>query len=187
MFASDRSPQLETQRLILRLPRRQDFDGYAELFEDADAVKFIGGASPRAATWRRFLQMPGAWAVQGFAMFSVIDKASGEWLGQAGPWQPEGWNGTEVGWSFRRAAWRRGYATEAATAAIDWAFANLGWSEVIHNIAPGNTASIAVAERLGSRYLRSDRMPAPFDAEEVGVWGQTREQWHARRAGESGT
>ena len=175
------NPRIETTRLILRLPQREDFDGYAELFADAGAVKFIGGASSRAGAWRRFLQMPGAWAMQGFAMFSVIDKSTGEWLGQAGPWQPEGWNGTEVGWSFRRAAWGQGYATEAATAAIDWAFANLGWSEVIHNIALGNSASIALAERLGSIYRGMERMPAPFDAEEVGVWAQTREQWLQRR------
>ncbi|MEO6064292.1 MAG: GNAT family N-acetyltransferase [Lysobacterales bacterium] len=181
------SPRIETARLILRLPQREDFEGYAELFADADAVQFIGGPSPRAAAWRRFLQMPGAWAVQGFAMFSVIDKTSGEWLGQAGPWQPEGWNGTEVGWSFRRSAWGKGYATEAAIATIDWAFANLGWTEVIHNIAPGNTASIALAERLGSRYRCATRMPAPFDTDEVGVWAQTREQWSARRASEINT
>lgn len=177
----EHNPRIETARLILRLPQRDDFDGYAELFADADAVKFIGGGLPRAAAWRRFLQMPGAWSVQGFAMFSVVDKSTGEWLGQAGPWQPEGWNGTEVGWALRRAAWGRGYVTEAATAAIDGAFTNLGWSEVIHNMPRDNTASIALAERLGSICRGTDRLPAPFDGEEVGVWAQTREQWLPRR------
>ena len=45
-----------------------------------------------------------------------------------GPWSPEGWPGTEVGWSFLREAGGKGYATEAATAAIDWAFDALGWA-----------------------------------------------------------
>ena len=67
--------------------------------------------------------------MQGYAMFSVVEKASGLWIGQAGPWQPEGWPGTEVGWAFHRSSWGKGYATEAATAAIDWSFANLGWRE----------------------------------------------------------
>ena len=79
----------------------------------------------------------------------LVDKASGRWLGRAGPWQPEGWPGTEVGWSFLRSAWGKGYAREAAIAAIDWSFDHLGWTEVIHSIAPANTASQALAARLG--------------------------------------
>ena len=89
--------------------------------------------------------MAGAWAMQGFAMFSIIEKSSGRWIGRLGPWVPEGWPGTEVGWGLLRDAWGKGYATEGATAAIDWAFAHLGWSEVIHTIGPENVASQAVA------------------------------------------
>jgi RimJ/RimL family protein N-acetyltransferase len=175
-------PVLETARLILRLPCRDDFEGYAQMLGDEEAARYIGGTSPRGAAWRRFLQMPGAWMVQGFAMFSVIDKQTGTWLGQAGPWQPEGWPGTEVGWAFRRDAWGKGYAREAAAAAIDWAFDNLGWSEVIHCIDPANRRSRALAERLGSRVLRTAHMPAPYDDEEIEVWGQSRGQWFAQRA-----
>lgn len=166
---------------MLRLPQASDFEGYCELYGDEEAARHIGGALTRAAAWRKFLQMPGAWAIQGYAMFSVVDKATGEWLGQLGPWQPQGWPGTEVGWSFRRAAWGRGYATEAAEVAIDWAFETLGWDEVIHCIDPENTASSRVAERLGSRKLRTSKMPPPFeDHPPVDIWGQSRAQWHAR-------
>ena len=54
-------PRIETARLILCLPRIEDFDGYAELHADEEAARHIGGALPRAAAWRKFLQMPGAW------------------------------------------------------------------------------------------------------------------------------
>ncbi len=172
---------IETQRLLLRVPEIGDFERYAELFGDPEAARHIGGAVQRAAAWRRFLQMPGAWHVQGFAMFSVLDKRTGEWLGQAGPWQPEGWNGTEVGWSFRRACWGRGYATEASRAAIDWAFEALGWDEVIHNIDPDNEASIRLAERLGSSFRGAGRLPEPFADAPVGVWAQTRAVWQSRK------
>lgn len=175
-------PILATSRLILRLPVASDFEGYAELFGDAEAARYLGGAAPRGTAWRRFLQMPGAWMLQGFAMFSVIDRQTGEWLGQAGPWQPDGWPGTEVGWAFRRSAWGHGYAREAATAAIDWAFSELGWTDVIHCIDPGNRRSRALAERLGSHRLRSAHLPAPHDAEVIDVWGQTRAHWLARNA-----
>jgi RimJ/RimL family protein N-acetyltransferase len=173
-------PVIETQRLLLRPPQAVDFDRYAGLLADEHACRFIGGSASRAAAWRKFLQMPGAWAVQGFAMFSVIEKASGLWLGQTGPWRPEGWPGNEVGWSFHPDAWGRGYATEAASAAIDWAFAELGWDEVIHCIAPDNTPSQRVAQRLGSRNLGAVQLPEPFDRSSIEAWGQSRAQWQAR-------
>ena len=175
-------PTLETERLILRLPRREDFDSYAEMIGDEETARFIGGHMPRPAAWRKFLQMPGAWAVQGFAMFSLIEKSSGEWIGQAGPWMPEGWPGTEVGWSLRKEFTGKGYALEAATAAIDWAFDTLGWTEVIHSIQPPNAASIALAERLGSSYRGPGRLPPPFGDVEIGIWGQGRDLWMAKRS-----
>jgi RimJ/RimL family protein N-acetyltransferase len=174
-------PTLETERLILRPPQLSDFDGFATMMADEETCRFIGGHMPRAVAWRKFLQMPGAWAVQGFAMFSLIDKASGEYVGQAGPWCPEGWPGTEVGWSLRREFAGKGYAHEAAIAAIDWAFANLGWTEVIHSIQPENVASIRLAQRLGSGYRGPGRLPEPYESVQIGLWGQTREEWQARR------
>lgn len=174
--------QIETARLILRPPQAQDFDGFAELAADEEACRYIGGHMPRAAAWRKFLQMPGAWAIQGFGMFAAIDKATGEWLGQAGPWKPEGWPGTEVGWSFRRSAWGRGYALEAATATIDWAFDHLHWDEVIHSIHPDNRASQVLAQRLGSSNRGEGRLPAPFEDSPIEIWGQTRAQWRRRQA-----
>ena len=174
-------PRLETDRLVLRLPERGDFEAFAELNADEEAMRFIGGTMLRAAAWRKFLVMPGAWAIQGFAMFSVIEKASGQWLGQLGPWQPEGWPGTEVGWAFKRSAWGRGFATEAGETAISWAFDSLGWHEVIHSIGPGNTASQALARRLGSSNRGPGKLPAPLENEPIEIWAQTREQWQARR------
>ncbi|WP_147652460.1 GNAT family N-acetyltransferase [Vulcaniibacterium gelatinicum] len=172
--------QLETERLILRLPRIEDFDRYAELFAH-EGSHHIGGPLTRGDAWRRFLQMPGAWMLQGFAMFSVVEKASGLWVGQAGPWYPDGWPGTEVGYAFHPDAWGKGYATEACAAAMDWAFEVLGWIEVIHSIAPDNLASQAVARRLGSRLRGPGRLPAPLDSHPIEIWGQTREEWRARR------
>ena len=173
---------IETDRLLLRLPQAADFDGFAEMMGDEDAARFIGGCMSRAAAWRKFLQMPGAWMTQGFGMFAVVERASGRWLGQLGPWQPEGWPGTEVGWAFRRSSWGSGFATEAGIAAIDWAFEQLGWQQVIHCIDPGNLASQNVARRLGSGPLGPTRLPEPYQDHPVEMWGQSREAWQRRRA-----
>ena len=174
--------ELRTDRLILRLPQIGDFDRYAELLGDPEAARHIGGHLSRAAAWRRFLQVPGAWALQGFAMFAVEERESGRWLGQIGPWKPDGWPGNEIGWTFHPDAWGRGYATEAGIAAIEWAFAHLGWDRIIHSIHPDNTASQRLAERLGSRNLGPGKLPAPYEDSPTDFWGQTRADWSARRS-----
>ena len=173
--------RIETPRLILRAIAREDFDAWAAFMADEESARFIGGAQPRAAAWRGFLTMAGAWTIQGFGMFSVIEKASGRWIGRIGPWMPEGWPGTEVGWGLAREATGKGYASEAATAAIEWAFANLGWTEVIHCIDPANLPSQALARRLGSRNLRPGKLPPPFEKATIDIWGQSREEWLTRR------
>lgn len=173
-------PRIETERLLLRLPVAEDFDAYAANMADAEAARFIGGVQPRAVAWRGFLGLAGAWAVQGFSMFSVIEKASGRWIGRLGPWMPEGWPGTEVGWGLVREAWGKGYAYEGSVAAIDWAFAHLGWDEVIHSIHPDNAASQTLARRLGSTCRGPARLPEPYQDSPNETWGQTREQWLAR-------
>jgi RimJ/RimL family protein N-acetyltransferase len=171
---------LDTPRLLLRLPRAEDLDAWAAMMEDEEAARFIGGVMPRAVSWRALMTMIGAWHAQGYAMFSVIEKSTGRWVGRVGPWQPDGWPGTEVGWAITRECWGRGYATEAAIATTTWAFDHLGWSNVIHCIDPANIASQMVARKLGSRNLGPGKLPAPFQAAPVDLWGQSAEEWRAR-------
>ena len=172
--------QLETARLTLRPPRLDEFEAWATFIGDPDNARFLRGPQVRQTAWRSFMTGAGAWLLQGFAMFSVLEKSSGRWVGQVSPWMPDSWPGTEVGWMIVRDCQGMGYATEAATAAIDWAFATLGWQEVIHVIDPANWASQAVARKLDSVNRGSGRLPPPFDALVVDIWGQSRAQWHAR-------
>lgn len=171
---------LETDRLILRPPTAADFDAWTAFGADAEAMRHLGGAMSRAMVWRSLCIIAGAWAIDGFSMFSVIEKATGRWVGRLGPWRPADWPGNEVGWALVRPLWGKGYALEGATAAIDWAFDTLGWTEVIHCIAPENTRSQALARRLGASYQRDDRLPPPFNVP-TQVWGQSRDAWQSQR------
>jgi RimJ/RimL family protein N-acetyltransferase len=173
---------LETERLILRPTELTDFDAYADYMADEQSARYIGGVQARSEAWRGFCQLAGAWYLQGYSMFSVISKADGRWIGRVGPWKPEGWPGTEVGWGIVRTCCNEGYATEAAIAAINWAFASLGWDDVIHVIRPENEASVAVARKLGSRNRGPGQLPPPYQDSIVEIWGQTRKEWEARRA-----
>ncbi len=176
---SSSEPQLATARLLLRPIRRTDFDAWAALMADAQTTQFLGGTQPRAVAWRGFMSLAGAWYLDGFAMFSVIEKASGRWIGRVGPWWPDGWPGSEIGWAISRDCWGHGYATEAAIATIDWAFTALGWTEIIHSISPDNVMSQAVAGKLGSKNRGPGRLPPPYEHAVVDIWGQSRVEWFA--------
>jgi RimJ/RimL family protein N-acetyltransferase len=174
-------PTLETERLVLRPPLQEDLDGWAALMGDEQSARFIGGVMPRSAAWRSMAAMAGSWLLKGFGMFSVVERDTGRWIGRVGPWHPEGWPGTEVGWALVRSAWGKGYAHESAQAAIGWTFANLGWSEVIHIIAPENLPSQRLAQRLGAANVGPTRMPPPYEDIEVDLWRQSREEWQGRK------
>jgi len=179
-------PVLETERLILRPPHSEDFDPWVQFHADADVMQFLGGVQGPELTWRSVCAMTGAWTIEGFSMFSIIEKETGSWIGRLGPWRPHGWPGTEVGWGLARSAWGKGYAVEGATAAMDYAVDQLGWTEIIHTILPENAASIRLAKRLGSRLLRTAPAPPPFEPMEWEVYGQSADDWRARRQSRTG-
>jgi len=178
-------PTLTTARLILRPPKHEDFDGFAEMAAEEETMRFIGGVAPRDAAWRTMSTLTGAWSLLGYSMFSVLRRDTGEWIGRLGPWRPGGkegnWPGDEVGWGLKASAMGQGFAAEGATAAIDWAFDHLGWDHVIHCIDKQNAPSIALAQRLGSKREREDvQLAPPFETAIVDIYGQSKADWKAR-------
>lgn len=179
-------PLLVTERLILRPPTRDDFDAWADFHADPETMRFLGGVQPRSVAWRGLCAMTGAWQISGFAMFSLIERSTGRWVGRVGPWRPDGWPGDEVGWGVAREFAGKGYAHEAAVASIDYAIEILGWTDVIHTIDPANTASIALAKRLGATNRGPTRLPEPYEDAPVDAWGQSADEWRARKSGLAG-
>ena len=174
-------PLLVTERLILRPPAAEDFEAAVAFHADPETMRYLGGPKERSEAWRIWCGMAGSWHIEGFGMFSMIERASGRWIGRTGPWRPADWPVSEVGWAVCSEFAGKGLAQEAAIASIDYAFDQLGWDAVHHVIAPENAPSIRLAERLGSRREGPTRMPAPFHERKVDSYGQTREEWKARR------
>ncbi|MHA6721665.1 GNAT family N-acetyltransferase [Sphingomonas sp. RS2018] len=174
-------PVLFTPRLMLRPLSGDNLDAYAAFAADPDQMRFLGGPMSRAAAWRDLSLRAGAWLTRGFSMFSVIERDTGAWVGRIGPWQPEGWPGTEVGWGVASAFAGRGYAYEAACAAMDYAVDVLGWTHIIHTIAPDNLPSIRLAQRLGSTNGGPVTLPDPLSAYRVDAWGQSADAWRVAR------
>ncbi len=175
------SLQIETERLILRPPNADDFDAWARFQSDAATMTYIGGVKSRAESWRDLCAMVGAWHVRGYAMFSLILKGSGAWIGRIGPWYPDGWPAREVGWAVAPEYAGKGYALEAAVASMDYAVDTLGWDDICHTIDPDNLASIKLARRLGSTNRGPTQLPEPYIVARVDDWGQSREQWQENR------
>jgi RimJ/RimL family protein N-acetyltransferase len=149
-------PTLETDRLLLRPLEEGDLDAYAAIMADPEVVRYLSGeTSSREDAWRNMATFLGHGVLRGWTNNAVVVRATGEFVGRCGLWQPENWPGLEVGWTLARSAWGHGYATEAAVAWRDWAFANIpSLDQLISVIHRDNARSIAVAARIGHRYLR---------------------------------
>jgi RimJ/RimL family protein N-acetyltransferase len=91
----------------------------------------------------------GHWDLRGYGVWAVEDAATGELIGRAGLLHPEGWPDAELNWIIKPSMRGRGLATEAARAALDFAFDQLGFDRVISLIRPENPASGQVAVKLG--------------------------------------
>jgi RimJ/RimL family protein N-acetyltransferase len=146
--------QLETPRLILRQWRADDFEAYAAICSDEDVMRYLmsgGKTLSRSDAWRSMAFMVGHWQLLGYGHFAVEEKLSGRFIGRIGFLNPEGWPGFEIGWTLSKEFWGKGYATEGARGALEYAFDELDQEHVISLIHPDNHASIRVAERLGEK------------------------------------
>ncbi|HEV2764908.1 MAG TPA: GNAT family N-acetyltransferase [Pyrinomonadaceae bacterium] len=167
---------LETERLVLRQWREEDFETYARICADPEVMRFLGGKPfNRLEAWRHMAFLVGHWHLRGYGHWVVEEKQSGRLLGRVGFLNPEGWPGFELGWTLGRESWGKGYATEGARRALEYAFTEMGREHVISLIAPENRASIRVAERLGEKPEgRTELM-----GREVLIYGISREAWRA--------
>jgi len=142
-------PRLETARLVLRGFRTDDFETFAT-FSASERAKGTGGPIDRALAWRAFCGMTGHWVHRGYGFFVIEDKATGQAIGTAGPWFPEGWPEREIGWTiWNPDAEGKGFAHEAALATRAFAYDTLGWDTAISLILDENHRSGALAKRMG--------------------------------------
>jgi RimJ/RimL family protein N-acetyltransferase len=163
-----RFPRLETERLILRAPVREDAEPLAPMYADPEVMRYLGEGRTltRDETERSVNRMIEGWKADGYGLFTVVRREDGIVIGRVGliVWNPETWQTTranaegpkelEVGYTIGRPYWGNGYATEAAAAARDYALVQLGARRLIAMIIHGNDASENVARKLGFEYER---------------------------------
>lgn len=164
------TPVLSTERLTLRAPQATDFEAFAP-FVMSDRARFIGGGGDKTLgqAWRILAVITGHWHLRGWGTFVIVDKATGDPLGAAGPWMPGDWPEPELGWTIWTAeAEGKGYAHEAVVALRRHAYADLGWKTAVSYIDERNDRSLALARRLGC--TRDDGAARPNPDEPLQVW-----------------
>jgi RimJ/RimL family protein N-acetyltransferase len=173
-LAHPNGPVIETERLKLRQWCGADVEPNTAMLADPGTARYITvdgkPVTTALAGWRNAAVMAGHWALHGAGMFVVEEKATGKFVGRVGPWFPPSWPGFEVGWGISSEFRGKGYALEAARASIDWAFATFELDQIIHCIDQENTASQAVARRLGAEKQR-----------EIDLFGHLADVWVTHR------
>jgi RimJ/RimL family protein N-acetyltransferase len=149
-------PVVTTPRLVMRGHEVEDFAALAAMWADGPVARHVGGRpATREEAWARLLRHVGHWSLLGFGYWVVEERVGGAFLGEVGfgdfkrDIEPSFGDALEAGWILGPSARGRGYATEAAWAALGWAQENLGRRRTVCMIAPENGPSLRLAARCG--------------------------------------
>ena len=147
----------------------------AQINSDPEVTRHLNRAAGAGAPGAFVERAEEHWERHGFGWFAVESREAalaGACIGFVGvtypTFIPELSERPELGWRLARRAWGRGYATEAATAARDHAFAALGLAELIAVIHPANARSQRVAAKVGMRV--EGRVQNPWLGQKVELW-----------------
>ena len=144
---------LTTERLILRPWRDEDLDPLFAINGDPESMRYFAATMTRAESDAWAARMRAHFAEHGWGFWVVAEAATGEFAGVVGlmtiPWQADFTPAIEIGWRIGPRFRRRGYAEEAARAALGFGFDSLGLESIVAFTVPGNAASWKLMEKLG--------------------------------------
>lgn len=166
-------PTLDTGRLTLRAPVRADFDAYAAMLADPRTA-FMGGPYTRRGAWDLFCNMIANWHLSGFGGW-LIDAGDGQVVGEISIWYPAHYPEPELGWTLTQEAEGKGYAHDAARAALNWYWSQSNAESIVSYIHPKNARSEALARRLGATPDPAAPLPIGDTAAETSVFRHMRE------------
>lgn len=148
-------PTLETERLLLRPWKQADAEPMVAIGADEELMRHVGGVLSGTMAWRRMAAYAGGWQLQGYGVFALEAKATSQFVGYCGIYDPTGWPEREINWGLVRGAHGQGYITEAARRVRAFAYDDLGFATIASCIFLDNAPSIAVSKRLGATHHRT--------------------------------
>ena len=168
-------PRIETDRLLLREAMPEDLDEWAIItFADPDVIRYMPkrDMTPRERAERAMGVFNENWSKYSYGGWLVVDKTTGQILGECNLDTEVG--EVELGYSFAKKYWGKGYATEASRAAVRFAFERTDLDRIMAVVVPENTASWKVLEKIGFVYEREDHF---YDLDVV-YYAIRRDQFH---------
>tara|TARA_R110002073_G_scaffold118918_3_gene258968 strand:+ start:65675 stop:66154 length:480 start_codon:yes stop_codon:yes gene_type:complete len=128
-----------------------DLEAFYKVYSDQDAMRWVGDGQPirhdQCVVWIAVTQQN--YQKRGYGMFAVELKSTGDVIGFCGLVHPDDQEEAEIKYALHRSQWGNGYASEMAGAVLRFGFDMLGLESVIATIAPKNSASIRIVEKLG--------------------------------------
>jgi ribosomal-protein-alanine N-acetyltransferase len=185
-------PELETGRLILRRWREGDLDLFAALNSDGEVMEHMVSTLSTDETAAMIERIEAHFEANGFGLWAVELALTGEFVGFAGlsipRFEAHFTPAVEVGWRLSRSHWGKGYATEAAAAAMEFGFNQAELDEIVSFAVPANTRSTRVMERLGMTRDPADDFDHPVVSEPSPLqrhvlYRISRERWSAMNPG----
>jgi RimJ/RimL family protein N-acetyltransferase len=144
-------PEVLTPRLRLRAWTDADVQGLADIYADPESVRYLRFYDLEG-TRQQIERFKTHWALRGFGLWAVEERASGRFIGRIGLMRHDDWiaspHDAEVGWVVARDLWGQGLATEGGRAALDFGMA-MGLTDFISVAAVDNVASQRVMQKLG--------------------------------------
>ncbi len=194
--------EIRTDRLLLRRWRESDRDRFAEMNADPDVMRHMIDHLSRDESDALIDRVEEAFNIWGFGLWAVEVPGESDFIGFTGLW-PTGFQAPftpaiEIGWRLNRNSWGKGYATEAALAALAFGFERAELEQIVSFTIPANVRSIAVMERLGMTHDPHDDFDHPgvpsgsplkrhvlyrIDSEQWGRHGSRSDPQRAPRAG----
>ncbi|MGB8981402.1 MAG: GNAT family N-acetyltransferase [Anaerolineales bacterium] len=154
---------LETERLILRQFSLEDASFILELVNDPSFIQNIGDRGVRTLDDARSYIQNGpiaSYARNGFGLYLVALKDTGESLGMCGLIKRDGLDDVDIGYAFLPRFWSKGYAIEAAQSVKTYAKDQVGLKRIVAITDPANEGSIRVLEKLGLHFEKMVRLSA---------------------------
>jgi RimJ/RimL family protein N-acetyltransferase len=144
-------PILQTSRLALREFTPEDVDALAQVLSDPETMRYYPAPYDRTGVEQWIERNRQRYQDDGVGLWAMELTQTHQLIGDCGVirQQVDGDPLYEIGYHLRRDFWGQGFATEAAQACRDWAFAHLKTDRLVSLIRPENLPSRRVAERVG--------------------------------------
>ena len=145
--------ELRTERLVLRRWRAADREPFAALNADPVVMEHFVACPTRAESDDLVDRIEDHFDREGWGLWAVEVTETGRFIGFTGLWpatfEAHFTPAVEVGWRLAQEGWGRGYATEAARAALQDGFERFAFAEIVSMTSVTNTRSQRVMQKLG--------------------------------------